>query len=166
MSCSPTLQLTGDLQTLPLATSAKRQQCVLLIEDNEDSMFLVQYALQEYGEGAFHLNWANCLSSGLEQLLNGGVDIVLLDLGLPESTGPESYAWVREVAPKVPVVILTADDREQTEFAVAASGVEGYLVKDQVSGSLLLQTIRAALYANKKKKTNLQEVFNLRMRVL
>ena len=114
---SAALQLADDLETLPLATSAKRQQCVLLIEDNEDSMFLVKYALQEYGEGAFHLNWANCLSTGLEQLLNGGVDIVLLDLGLPESSGPESYAWVREVAPKTPVVVLTGDSRDQTELA-------------------------------------------------
>jgi DNA-binding NarL/FixJ family response regulator len=159
---SAALQLADDLETLPLATSAKRQQCVLLIEDNEDSMFLVKYALQEYGEGAFHLNWANCLSTGLEQLLNGGVDIVLLDLGLPESSGPESYAWVREVAPKTPVVVLTGDSRDQTELAILASGVEGYLVKDEVSGSHLLEVIRAALL----KKNNLQKLFNFRMRIL
>jgi len=77
---------------------------------------------------------------------------VLLDLGLPDSSGPESYAWVREVSPKVPVVVLTGNGSEETEFAVTASGVEGYLVKDQVSGSLLLQAIRAALYANKQRK--------------
>ena len=80
------------------------------------------------------------------------VDIVLLDLGLPDSSGPESYAWVREVCPRVPVVVLTGNSSEETEFAVTASGVEGYLVKDQVSGSLLLQAIRAALYANKQRK--------------
>jgi DNA-binding NarL/FixJ family response regulator len=77
---------------------------------------------------------------------------VLLDLGLPDSSGPESYAWVREVCPKLPVVVLTGNNSEETEFAVTASGVEGYLVKDQVSGSLLLQAIRAALYANKQRK--------------
>ena len=49
-------------------------------------------------------------------------------------------------------MVLTADDREETEFAVTASGVEGYLLKDQVSGAYLLQAIRAALYANKQQR--------------
>jgi DNA-binding NarL/FixJ family response regulator len=142
-----------ELECLPRATAptALQQECVLLIEDSDEAMLLVQYALEEYGRGKYRLEWATSLSEGLDQLAHGGVDVVLLDLGLPESSGPESYAWVREIAPEVPVVVLTADSREETEFAVTASGVEGYLVKDQVSGSHLLQAIRAALYANKRK---------------
>jgi DNA-binding NarL/FixJ family response regulator len=148
------LQIEDDLDCLPRATapSAKLQESVLLIEDNEEAMWLVRYALQEHGKGKYRLEWADTLTGGLEQLSKGGIDIVLLDLGLPDSSGPESYAWVREVCPKVPVVVLTGNNSEETEFAVTASGVEGYLVKDQVSGSLLLQAIRAALYANKHRK--------------
>jgi DNA-binding NarL/FixJ family response regulator len=148
------LQLEDDLDCAPQATApvAKLQDCVLLIEDNEEAMWLVRYALQEHGKGKYRLDWVETLSGGLDQLAKGGVDIVLLDLGLPDSSGPESYAWVREVCPKVPVVVLTGNCSEETEFAVTASGVEGYLVKDQVSGSLLLQAIRAALYANKQRK--------------
>jgi len=148
------LRIEDDLDCLPRAAgpAAKLQECVLLIEDNEEAMWLVRYALQEHGKGRYRLEWADTLSAGLDQLSRGGVDIVLLDLGLPDSSGPESYAWVREVSPKVPVVVLTGNGSEETEFAVTASGVEGYLVKDQVSGSLLLQAIRAALYANKQRK--------------
>ena len=140
-----------DQESLPLETAPApvRQDCVLLIEDNEEAMWLVRYALQEHGNGRYHLEWAENLRGGVNQIHNGGVDVILLDLGLPESSGPESYAWVREVAPKIPVVVLTGDAREETEFAVTASGAEGYLVKDLVSGSLLLEAIRAALYANK-----------------
>jgi DNA-binding NarL/FixJ family response regulator len=76
---------------------------------------------------------------------------VLLDLGLPDSSGPESYAWVREVSPQIPVVVLTGNTSRETEMAVTAGGVAGYLVKDQVSGSLLLQAISAALYANEQR---------------
>jgi DNA-binding NarL/FixJ family response regulator len=142
-----------ELECLPLAPgpAARIQECVLLIEDSEEAMWLVRYALQEYGNGKYRLEWADSLSGGLDQLAKGGVDIVLLDLGLPDSSGPESYAWVREVSPKVPVVVLTGSTSMETEFAVTASGVEGYLVKDQVSGALLLQAIRAALYANKQR---------------
>ena len=148
------LKIEDDLECLPRATgpAAKLQESVLLIEDNEEAMWLVRYALQEHGKGKYRLEWADTLSGGLDQLSRGGIDIVLLDLGLPDSSGPESYAWIREVCPKVPVVVLTGNTSEETEFAVTASGVEGYLVKDQVSGSLLLQAIRAALHANKQRK--------------
>jgi DNA-binding response OmpR family regulator len=152
---STALQLFEDeLESLPSATApaARRQECVLSIEDNEEAMWLVRYALEEYGNGKFRLEWANSLSGGLNQLSRGGTDIVLLDLGLPDSSGPESYAWIREVAPKTPVLVLTGNTSVETEFAVTASGVEGYLIKDHISGSLLLQAIRAALYANKQRK--------------
>jgi DNA-binding NarL/FixJ family response regulator len=164
------LQVEDDLECLPRATgpTAKLQEAVLLIEDHEEAMWLVRYALQEYGKGRYRLEWADTLSGGLDQLARGGIDIVLLDLGLPDSSGPESYAWVREVSPKLPVVVLTGNPSEETEFAVTASGAEGYLVKDQVSGSLLLQAIRAALYANKQRKlrqTLLPRLFQPRFRI-
>ena len=146
-------EFQDDLDSLPRTTgpAAKLQECVLLIEDNEEAMWLVRFALQEHGHGRYRLEWANTLNEGLEHLSNGGVDVVLLDLGLPDSSGTESYAWVREVSPQVPVVVLTGNTSQETEMAVTAGGVEGYLVKDQVSGSLLLQAIGAALYANKQR---------------
>ena len=137
---------------MPRATAPTRtlQDCVLLIEDSEDSMLLVKYALQEFGEGKYRLEWASNLSNGLEQLADGGVDVVLLDLGLPESNGPASYAWVREMAPKLPVVVLTGDACEETEVTVTASGVDDYLVKDKTSGALLLEAIHAAIISHKR----------------
>ena len=133
------------------AQTGKVQERVLLIEDSEDAMLLVRYAFQEHGNGKYHLDWAKGLSEGLDYLSKNKVDIVLLDLGLPDSTGPSSYAWVRETAPQVPVLVLTGDTREETEFAVTASGVEDYLVKDEVSGALLLQALNAALYASRSQ---------------
>src|SRR5579863_3417690 len=108
------------------------QECVLLVEDSEEAMLLVQYAMQEHGNGAYRLEWADGLTAGLQRLAKGGVDIVLLDLGLPESSGPASYAAIRSAAPDVAVLVLTGDVREQTETAVVASGVEDYLVKDEI----------------------------------
>lgn len=146
-------ELHDDLEGMPHPTgpAARLQECVLLIEDNEEAMWLVRFALQEHGNGRYRLEWAITLNEGLEHLSNGGVDVVLLDLGLPDSSGQESYAWVREVSPQVPVVVLTGNTSQETEMAVTAGGVDGYLVKDQVSGSLLLQAIGAALYANKQR---------------
>ena len=133
------------------SASGDDRKCVLLIEDNEEAMFLVRCAMEEYGRSVFRLEWAATLNDGLEKLRKGGIDVVLLDLGLPESSGAESYSRLREVSQDVPVLVLTGDTREQTELAIASTDVEDYLVKDQISGSLLMQAIRTAL--RKAKRT-------------
>jgi len=112
-------------------------------------MLSVRYSLQAYGDGRYRLKWVESLSEGLERLSKGGVDIVLLDLGLPDSSGPTSLASVRETAPDVPTLVLTGDTREETEFTAAAWGVDDYLVKDQVSGAHLVRAIRTFIRARK-----------------
>ena len=144
------VQMEKGLDWLPEATAPTRtlQECVLLIEDSADAAFLVRHAIKQHGDGKYRLEWSSTLYGGLGQLSKGDVDIVLLDLGLPESSGPTSYAWVRELAPDIPIVVLTADASEETQSAVLASGAKDYLIKQQISGLLLLQVIRAVLQAN------------------
>jgi DNA-binding response OmpR family regulator len=146
-----------DLDSLLVApaTTGIRQECVLLIEDDQAAMLLVRYSLQAYGDGRYRLKWVESLSEGLEQLSNGGVDIVLIDLGLPDSSGPSGLASVREAAPDVPVLVLTADTREETEFAAAAWGVDDYLLKAQASGAQLVRALRKLIDArNLQKRQN------------
>jgi len=133
-------------------TAAMQQKCVLVIEDSEEAMLLVRFALEEYGQGAYRLEWASNLGDGLDFLAAGQIDVVLLDLGLPDSSGPESFAWVREIAPQVPVVVLTGDAKAETERAITAGGVEGYLVKDLVSAADVVDTLRDALLVGKRKR--------------
>ena len=141
-----------DCSQLSAAPSKTRQKSVLLIEDSEDAMLLVKYALQEYGRGKYRLLWAKNLIQGLEQLGSGEIDVVLLDLGLPESSGAVTYAWVREIAPEVPAIVLTADDSEETEFSVLAGGAADYLHKALASGALLIEAIQAAMSASKARQ--------------
>ena len=126
------------------------QKCVLLIEDNEDAMQLVRYALQRYGNGEYRLEWVKDLHSGIDRLAKSSIDIVLLDLGLPDGVGASSYSWVHAVAPEMPVLVFTGDMREGTEFAVITRGADDYLVKDQVSGGQLVQAIRDTLGRRKQ----------------
>jgi DNA-binding response OmpR family regulator len=132
-------------------TAGKAQDCVLLIEDNEEAMWLVKDALQRYSNERFTLEWAQDLSSGLLYLSKNNAAIVLLDIGLPDSSGSSSFASVRKIAPDVPVLVLTADDRPETERELTTSGTHDYLVKDEVSGPLLVQAINAALYQGKSR---------------
>jgi len=146
------LQICDVVDCLPRKTepAGNRQEGVLLIEDSEEAMLLVRYALQEYGNGIYRLEWADGLTAGLHRLGKGGIDLVILDLGLPESSGAASHASIREAVPELPVLVLTADAREQTELKVTSKGVEDYLMKDEVSGALLVEAIRVALYSNRR----------------
>ena len=162
------LQICNVVDCLPRKQDpvGKRQECVLLIEDNEEAMLLVRYALQDYGNGVYRLEWADGLTAGLHRLAKRGVDLIILDLGLPESSGAASYAAIRKAAPGLPVLVLTGDTREQTEFAVTAEGVEDYLVKEDVSGALLIEAMRTALYSNRRWQEQKNAAYKLTQRFL
>ena len=127
-------------------TDSRTEESILLIEDSEEAMWLVRDALGQYGKGKYHLEWAQDLKEGLLYLSKKNAALVLLDLGLPDSSGPSSFDAIHKVVPDLPVLVLTADDRPETEAAVIASGTQDYLVKDQISGPMLVQAISAALY--------------------
>ncbi len=122
---------------------------VLLIEDNDEEMDLVKYALEEFGTGMFDLEWSRSLSEAVARLRMGGLDLLLLDLGLPECQGPVSCAAVRRWAPELPIVVLTGDDRKATEECVMNYGADDYLVKCEASGEILLHAIRRAIFRRK-----------------
>ena len=150
----PTALNELDVDSLLVAPAATgiRPECVLLIEDSEEAMLLVRYSLQVYGDGRYLLKWVVNLSDGLGQLSRGGGDIVLLDLGQENGSGPSTLDLVREAASEVPVLVLAGDTREETEFAAAAWGVDDYLVKDQVSGAELVHIVRTLIDARRMQK--------------
>ena len=132
----------------------KRKQCVLLIEDDEDAMYWVRHALKEYGSGKYQLEWKQCLSDGLSRILNGGIDLILLDLGLGDCSSPFTEAWVRKAAPKVPIVVLSGDPGGEVESSLPSS--EKHLVKGQVSPSGLVEAISEALGTSMPPKASLR----------
>jgi sigma-B regulation protein RsbU (phosphoserine phosphatase) len=138
----------------PTAPVADPRECVLLIEDDLDAMVLVRHALQNFGRDKYRLEWSEDLNSAIDKISKGGIDIILLDLGLPDSSGAWSYSWVHQVAPEIPVVVLTADSREGTEFAVIARGGDDFLVKGQASGAVVVKTIRSVLDLSKQRQMN------------
>jgi DNA-binding response OmpR family regulator len=123
----------------------QRQPCVLLIEDNKDAMRVVKYALEKQGRGQYQLEWASSLRDGLSRLDEGGIDLVVLDLGLPDCSGSTSYSWIQKVAPDVPIVILTGDVTGEAKAAAAGGGIADYLIKGRATGTILVSAITQAL---------------------
>ncbi|HSP69421.1 MAG TPA: response regulator [Bryobacteraceae bacterium] len=124
---------------------------VLLIEDSPDYAELVQQWLASAeGEVSFVLNWTDSLAAGLSRLHQGSVDAVLLDLGLPDSAGLETFLQTRRHAPGLPIVILTAADSESLALRVIQEGAEDYLVKSKCNGELLVKTLHHAVLRHKQ----------------
>ena len=122
---------------------------ILLIEDDPDYTFLIQELLADGFGPSHHLRLAENLEKGLERLTDEQVDVVLLDLGLPDSLGLETLERVRTHDQEAAVVVLTGlDDGEIATKAVQA-GAQDYLVKGQFDGHLLARTIRYSIERNR-----------------
>jgi pilus assembly protein CpaE len=123
---------------------------VLLIEDSPDYARLVQQWLSSAGEDiAFVLNWTDSLIAGLARLAQGGIDVVLLDLGLPDSDGVETFLATRRHAPGIPVIILSGADSESLALQMIQHGAEDYLDKTACNAELLVKAVRYAVIRRK-----------------
>lgn len=122
---------------------------LLLVEDNPGDARLVQEMLSEYRTRAFGLEWADRLSIALDRLAVGDIDVVLLDLGLPDSTGLSTFFKTHIRAPKAAVVVLTSLDDEELAIQAVREGAQDYLIKGQVSSK---QLARAILYAKQRSQ--------------
>ncbi len=125
--------------------SGGRPCTVLLIEDNTGDARLIQEMLRRSQRAPVRLECAEGLASGLELLAKGGLDLVLLDLSLPESQGIDTLLRVRSRAPGVPVVVLTSSGDEDLGNRSVQSGAQDYLIKGQVDGPMLARAMRYAI---------------------
>jgi serine phosphatase RsbU (regulator of sigma subunit) len=124
---------------------------VLLIEDNRADARLVQELLAEVGGVAFEWDRAERLTAGLTRLAEGGVDVVLLDLSLPDSQGLETFLRLHALAPRVPVVLLSGLDDETLAILAVQKGAEDYLVKGHMDAGLLVRAIRYAIERTRRR---------------
>jgi signal transduction histidine kinase len=120
---------------------------VLQIEDNPGDVALVRQALREGDrEGsAFSLESAATLASGVERLQAGGFDIALLDLGLPDSKGLDTFSRARQQAPEIPIIVFSGLDDQALALRAVQQGAQDYMVKGSFDGALLTRAIRYAI---------------------
>jgi len=117
---------------------------VLLIEDNAGDADLLRLRLLE-GGSQVDVSCVDRLSSALAFVAQQPPAVVVLDLTLPDSHGPETFRRLHEQAPGVPVVILTAVDDEEIAVKAVQLGAQDYLLKSQVDGKQLARSIRYAV---------------------
>jgi Flp pilus assembly CpaE family ATPase len=118
---------------------------VLLIEDNPGDAGLVRAMLSESQGVEFHVEWVQALLPGMVRLGRGEIDMILLDLSLPDSQGLGSLTAVRNAAPNVPVVVLTGLADEDVAHEAVRCGAQDYLIKGELSGGALARTLSYAI---------------------
>ena len=123
---------------------------VLLVEVSSGDARLLRETLIDEHPTRYRLTHVQRLKEALECLREEAYDVVLLDLGLPDSHGLDTLITTREQAPGVPIVILTGFEDEGHAVKAVQEGAQDYLVKGQVDGSVLKRSLR---YAIERKRT-------------
>ncbi|MBD2252546.1 response regulator [Nostoc parmelioides] len=125
---------------------------VLLVEDNPGDAFLIQELIKEVNTANLELYPVERLSEALKILASDTsdasvprFDVMLLDLSLPDSQGIDTFVRANRETNVLPIIVLTGIDDENLALTAMQKGAQDYLVKGQVTGDLLVRSIRYAI---------------------
>jgi signal transduction histidine kinase len=125
---------------------SRKQITVLLIEDNPGDVRLTQEMLAEARGLRCDLECADTLAAGLQRIGQGNIDLVLLDLGLPDSAGIDTLRHLRAGIPQsLAVLVMTGQGEEDVALHAVQAGAQDYLVKGQINSDLLIRSMQYAL---------------------
>ena len=132
---------------------------VLIIEDDLDYYQLIKDILSESEQPSFLIEHREKLSKGLERLMQGNIDIVLLDLGLPDSSGIKTFMYVHSNAPDTPIIILTGTEDDRFAIESVHRGAQDFLFKGIMDPDSMIRAIKYAI-ERKKIEKELKETRN------
>jgi len=124
---------------------------ILLVEDNPGDALLVEEILKETSgfspslTGTHIIEIASTLASGLDLLAHSEFDLVMLDLGLPDSQGLETLSMILTEHEDVPVIVLTSQQQEDMGINAVKMGAQDYLFKGHVEPYQMVSSIRYAI---------------------
>ena len=118
---------------------------VLLVEDNPGDVALMKIMLSEECDGRVVIETASRASEAAERLEAGGIDVVLLDLALPDAHGTEALVRLQSHVSRVPIVVQTGLDDDDVAVQAMQLGAQDYITKGKSDGRLLMRRIRQAI---------------------
>lgn len=120
---------------------------VLLIEDDPGDALLVKTALKEARSVSFVAMHETTLTDAIERLtVSSTFDVVLLDLGLPDSESADTLPRLLAAVPPVPIVVMTGLDAPQAAEHAIELGAQDFMVKDEMDSRSLARTLQNAIY--------------------
>ena len=124
---------------------------ILLFEDNLGDTGLIEEMLEEFADFPYELKNVETLNEGLNLVKERPFDVILTDLGLPDSDGIDTFLDIHARNSRIPIIILTGLNDEKIGIDAVKKGAQDYLVKGQVDGRLLKRSIQYSLSAKRQK---------------
>jgi signal transduction histidine kinase len=144
---------------------SKKALQVLLVEDNAGDARLLREMFSKETAGSFELSHLTHMREAETRLKEGGVDIVLLDMGLPDGHGLETLRRARAAAPDVVMIVMTGMEDEALAAAAMKEGAQDYLIKGQIENRALPRALRHAIERQRmQRETDLMRKNEVRLR--
>lgn len=132
---------------------------ILLVEDNETIIMGLKYSLEQEG---FQVISAKTAKESKEKLDNKSIDIVLLDVSLPDGNGFEICKEIKEKN-DIPVIFLTAQDEETSVVLGLDLGADDYIVKPFRTRELISRIKSVLRRYGKKEENNIIQYKNIKI---
>ncbi|MFT4075459.1 MAG: hybrid sensor histidine kinase/response regulator [Asticcacaulis sp.] len=140
-----------------IAHSGTNALRILLVEDSKAEAVYIERTLMQATPYAYRIKRVADIASAKDALEAADFDVVLLDLGLPDVVGFSGLQALQDLAPKVPIVILTSRDDRETELSAMENGAQDYMLKDKASVSALNRSMLHAI--QRKQIENMKSEF-------
>src|SRR5450432_1537301 len=127
---------------------------ILTVEDNSRDLFLLEHRLRTSSLGIARLFSTDTVKGASDILRDEQIDLVLLDLSLPDSFGIHSFFHLRPFVQKIPVIILTGTNDTELGLEAIKEGAQDYLVKGEIDENLLARSIQYSL----ERKRNIENL--------
>jgi two-component system, cell cycle response regulator len=118
---------------------------ILLVEDNPGDVGLFRQALKEAYSGKLELLHCTSLTAALESIARTQLDVIVVDLGLPDAYGIEVVKRCRAAAAAIPIVVSTGRDDEGLGLQALQEGAQDYLIKGELDPRMLARALRYAI---------------------
>lgn len=118
---------------------------ILLIEDQLPFAQLLREYIQLSDSAWSVTAEATTLRGGLQHIENQDFDLIVVDLGLPDSDGLPTFVAVHDRAPQIPIIVISGTKDERVAFETVHRGAQDYLSKDEINRNLLAKSIRYAM---------------------
>ena len=129
---------------------------ILIVEDNLGDARLVEEMLNTSRDDgvlpSFHLKKCETLEKALSVLEKDPIELIILDPGLPDSNGFETYRRVRAKCKQVPIIIVTGNLMQGLGSQYVNAGAQDYLVKGDLDKTLFVDTVLCSMEASLKEK--------------
>jgi two-component system, sporulation sensor kinase E len=137
---------------------------LLLVDDDEDELFLLQDLLKEIPVQTYVIDWASTYQKAVEKISvdSAPYDICIIDYRLGALTGLDLLEYIHEKNPHLPVILFTGQGDSEVDMQAMKSGASDYLVKGSIDSNLLERSIRYSINQAKTQEQLLDQEKNLR----